>query len=95
MFDGTTNSNTSDDWFAKRRNEIKQLFQHYMYGHLPPRLTVVDVQIDYQNDFVYNGKATMYQLEVPPLPEHNVSFLCLSCCTNFTSQQEIWLFCWS
>ena len=23
-------------WFDKRRPELKELFQHYMYGYLPP-----------------------------------------------------------
>src|SRR5206468_5914738 len=33
--DGSSVRN-KDDW-ARRREELKNLFQDYMYGHLPPR----------------------------------------------------------
>ena len=26
---------TAEDWFEKRRPELKLLFQHYMYGYFP------------------------------------------------------------
>jgi dienelactone hydrolase len=35
MLDGT-NVATKSDWEAKRKPELKGLFQHYMYGRLPP-----------------------------------------------------------
>ena len=28
---------TASDWKARRRPELKQLFQHYMYGRIPPK----------------------------------------------------------
>ena len=43
MLDGTKIS-TAADWNAKRKPELKALFQHYMYGHLPakPKKTVIE-----------------------------------------------------
>lgn len=34
MLDGT-NVTTKEQWHGERRTELKQLFQHYMYGYLP------------------------------------------------------------
>ena len=36
MLDGTKVT-TAADWNNKRRPELKELFQHYMYGYLPPK----------------------------------------------------------
>ena len=36
MLDGTRIT-TASDWNAKRKPELKALFQHYMYGYLPPK----------------------------------------------------------
>jgi hypothetical protein len=35
MLDGSL-IKTKDDWINKRRPELKLLFQHYVYGYLPP-----------------------------------------------------------
>jgi hypothetical protein len=34
-FDGARVT-TKDQWVSRRRPELQALFQHYMYGHLPP-----------------------------------------------------------
>ena len=39
MFDGTKVT-TKEQWVEKRRPELKALFQHYMYGSIPPAGTV-------------------------------------------------------
>jgi len=36
MLDGTR-IETRSDWYNKRRPELKKLFQHYIYGYLPPK----------------------------------------------------------
>ena len=36
MLDGTKVA-TKADWETKRKPELKALFQHYMYGRLPPK----------------------------------------------------------
>ena len=36
MLDGTKVT-TAAEWNNKRRPELKELFQHYMYGYLPPK----------------------------------------------------------
>ena len=36
MLDGTPVT-TQEQWLTKRRPELQQLFQHYMYGYLPPK----------------------------------------------------------
>jgi pimeloyl-ACP methyl ester carboxylesterase len=55
---------SQEDWEKTRRPELKHLFQHYMYGKLPPtpKLTVIhDRFID--NKFL-DGKATLRELMV-------------------------------
>lgn len=57
MLDGSR-VKTADDWFLKRRPELKSLFQHYMYGYLPPkpqRFSVSGVSV---KDAFFNGKAS-------------------------------------
>src|SRR5262249_46096502 len=56
--DGTA-VRTKDDW-SKRRDEIKNLFQDYEYGHLPPKpkLTVTRSEVTTDRD----GNVSMQQL---------------------------------
>ena len=39
MFDGTKVT-TKEQWTEKRRPELKALFQHYVYGTIPPAMKV-------------------------------------------------------
>lgn len=59
MFDGTTVA-TAKDWNEKRRPELKALFQHYMYGFLPPKpqQTVLE-EVLFTDDQFLGGKATI------------------------------------
>ena len=51
---------TATDWFEKRRPELKQLFQHYMYGYLPPKPQNTVVEAVFFNDQTFlDGKATI------------------------------------
>lgn len=59
MLDGTRIT-TVADWNTKRRPELKDLFQHYMYGYLPakPKKMVVE-QVLFTDDRFLDGKATL------------------------------------
>jgi len=58
MFDGRRVTSRAQ-WFKERRPELQALFQHYMYGQLPPRPPFVRAQVlgEYR-DFL-GGKATL------------------------------------
>lgn len=63
MFDGTP-VRTRDDWFNKRRPELKALFEHYMYGKAPPppdNLTATVVRTDSK---CLDGKATLQEVTI-------------------------------
>ncbi|MGO8928317.1 MAG: acetylxylan esterase [Limisphaerales bacterium] len=57
-----------DQWFKERRPELKALFQHYMYGAIPPKPARVQVaNLGEYHDFL-GGKATLklVRLETGP-----------------------------
>ncbi len=59
MLNGTKVSSAAD-WNAKRKPELKALFQHYMYGYLPPKpgkWTVEEVL--FSDNMFLDGKATL------------------------------------
>lgn len=62
MMDGTP-IRTKDDWYMKRRPELKRLFQHYMYGYLPPKPSVTATIIK-KDDRLFNGKATYKEISL-------------------------------
>jgi dienelactone hydrolase len=67
MFDGRRVS-SPDQWFKERRPELKALFQHYMYGAIPPKPAHVQVtNLGEYHDFL-GGKATLklVRLEMGP-----------------------------
>ncbi|HRK33557.1 MAG TPA: acetylxylan esterase [Candidatus Hydrogenedentes bacterium] len=70
MLDGTP-VKTTDDWYKKRRPELKQLFQHYMYGYLPDAVKIESssAQPDLE---ILDGKAILRQVVIafPTLPEN-------------------------
>lgn len=72
MFDGTKVA-SADDWTNKRRPELKQLFQHYMYGHLPAKPQKVVVEKLFQDEGFLDGKATLSESRLaflgPDLPQ--------------------------
>ena len=48
-----------EEWTQKRRPELKELFQHYMYGYLPPKpARWSDGNLSISDDVFANGKAT-------------------------------------
>ena len=60
MFDGTP-VETEEDWYRKRRPELKRLFQHYVYGYLPaaPQMRFETTKID---STFFEGKATYKEI---------------------------------
>lgn len=55
---------TKEDWEQTRRPELKQLFQHYMYGKLPPNPAGLKVKQLFADPELLNGKATLRELLV-------------------------------
>lgn len=60
MMDGTKVA-SKDDWFKKRRPELKELFQHYMYGKLPDAVKVT-AKINHEDPKAFGGKATLREV---------------------------------
>lgn len=58
MFDGTRVT-TREQWFAKRRPELKALFEHYEYGKLPPPPAKIEFRLMATYGDFLNGKATV------------------------------------
>ena len=50
---------TPDQWFKERRPELKALFQHYMYGELPPVPRAVRSVVTGEFHDFLGGKATL------------------------------------
>src|SRR5438067_1347247 len=50
-----------EQWFARRRPELRALFQHYMYGYLPPPTKVTAI-IEREDRKYFGGKATKKEI---------------------------------
>ncbi len=53
-----------EQWFQKRRPELKELFQHYMYGHLPPKPDRLSFTVDKVDKQYLDGKATLKEVTI-------------------------------
>jgi len=49
---------TKEDWVSKRRPELKELFQHYMYGYFPAAPEKIEVEVVRVEPEYFGGKAT-------------------------------------
>ncbi len=65
---------TREMWTNERRPELIRLFQHYMYGQLPPKPEAVSGKVERVDVSAYGGKATLSEItirfgppEVPPI----------------------------
>lgn len=68
MMDGTP-VQTSREWYHQRRPELKRLFQHYVYGYLPPR-PPMEVIVVKQDTTLFGGSATYKEIRLElQLPE--------------------------
>jgi hypothetical protein len=68
MFNGERVT-SKDDWFKKRRPELKELFQHYMYGYPPPAPVKIDAKIEREDKDYFDGKATKKEVTIRFGPE--------------------------
>lgn len=58
MLDGNRVT-TAEQWKAERRPELKAMFQHYMYGTIPPRPERMDFEARVADTKFLGGKATL------------------------------------
>ena len=73
MLDGRKVTNR-EMWVKERRPELIRLFQHYMYGQLPPQPKAVSGIVERVDVSAFGGKATLSEVtirfgppEVPPI----------------------------
>jgi hypothetical protein len=62
-FDGSKVT-TKEQWVEKRRPELKELFQHYMYGYLPPAPDNVEGKVEREDPQAFGGKATLREVTI-------------------------------
>ena len=55
---------TAEDWARLRRPELKQLFQYYMYGAMPPAPTVWKAEPAREDRAAFGGKATLSEVTI-------------------------------
>lgn len=58
FFDGSRVA-SKEAWVEKRRPELKELFQHYMYGYLPPRPERIEAKVVAVHTGFAGGKGTL------------------------------------
>jgi len=63
MLDGTP-VKSKKVWEEKRRPELKALFEHYMYGAIPPKPAQVDFKVKSTHKDFLDGKATLKMVEI-------------------------------
>ncbi|MBW8883473.1 MAG: acetylxylan esterase [Planctomycetia bacterium] len=63
MLDGTRVT-TKEQWESKRKPELKALFQHYMYGRLPPAPTRQTYSELFRDEKALGGKATLSEVRI-------------------------------
>ena len=73
MLDGTKVT-TKEQWNEKRRPELKQLFQHYMYGTLPAK-SEVKATILHTDTKAFGGKATLTEVALSAIDKHSFRLL--------------------
>src|SRR5262245_61380772 len=67
MRDGTP-VRTPKEWNEKRRPELKELIQHYMYGKLPAPVKVT-AKVDHEDKKAFDGKATLREISLTLHPK--------------------------
>jgi hypothetical protein len=63
MLDGTPVA-SKEAWFNRRRPELKALFQHYMYGYLPPAPDRIEFTVEREDRKFFGGKATKREVTI-------------------------------
>jgi hypothetical protein len=54
---------TKEQWLKQRRPELKELFQHYMYGYLPPPVKI-EAKVEREDRKAFDGKATLKEVTI-------------------------------
>ncbi|NLF32851.1 MAG: acetylxylan esterase, partial [Planctomycetes bacterium] len=67
MFDGTP-VRTSEQWFAGRRVELGELFQHYMYGTMPPA-PPLRASVAFEDASYLDGQVTLREVTIGLTPD--------------------------
>lgn len=62
-FDGTK-VNSKEEWEAKRKPELKSLFEHYMYGRYPDKPAKVAGKVLFEDQKAFGGKGTLKEVEI-------------------------------
>src|SRR5437867_1327948 len=52
------------DWINKRRPELKELFEHYMYGKTPPAPGRTVSNVEREDSQFFGGKATLKEVTI-------------------------------
>jgi hypothetical protein len=55
---------TKEQWLSKRRPELKNVFQYYMYGYLPAAPEKAVCRLERENSRLFGGKATLKEVTV-------------------------------
>ena len=55
---------TVREWEAKRRPELKALFEHYMYGKYPAKPEKVTAKLLFEDAKALGGKGTLREVEI-------------------------------
>lgn len=55
---------TRADWVAQRRPELKRLFEHYMYGVLPPAPIDLKFAVEHTDPQCFEGRATRKDIAI-------------------------------
>jgi len=77
MFDGTKVT-TKEQWETRRKPELKELFQHYMYGRLPAVPKVQKYNLLFSDPNALGGKATLSEIKITfeqPTLDHPIHVL--------------------
>jgi hypothetical protein len=69
MFDGRRVT-SRDQWLKERRPELQALFQHYMYGAIPPKPAHTEVKLVAEYRDFLAGKATLKLLTLAMAPSN-------------------------
>jgi hypothetical protein len=55
---------TREQWVNQRRPELKELFQYYMYGTMPPPPAKIEATVDREVAGYFGGKATLREVTI-------------------------------
>ena len=55
---------SKEQWLSKRRPELQELFQYYMYGYLPAAPVKIEYEVEREDGQSLDGKATLKEVIV-------------------------------